>query len=75
MFIPLPLMPQALQNVVNFLPFRFITDLPLRIYIGNVSIMSGLMYIGIALAWLAVIIIAGQLLMKKVCKNAIIQGG
>ena len=75
LFIPLPLMPQSIQNVINFLPFRFVTDLPLRIYIGNVSIMSGLMYIGIAIAWLVALIAIGQLLMKMVCKNAIIQGG
>ena len=75
LFIPLPLMPQSIQNVINYLPFRFVTDLPLRIYIGNVSIMSGLMYIGIAIAWLIALIAIGQLLMKMVCKNAIIQGG
>ncbi|MBO5910233.1 MAG: ABC-2 family transporter protein [Clostridia bacterium] len=75
LFIPLPLMPQSIQNVINFLPFRFVTDLPLRIYIGNVSIMSGLMYIGIAIAWLIALISLGQLLIKMVCKKAIIQGG
>ena len=75
LFIPLPLMPQAIQNVLNFLPFRFITDLPLRIYIGNVSCSSALMYIGIALAWLVILIVIGKLLLKKVCKTAIIQGG
>ena len=75
LFIPLPLLPNSVQNVINYLPFRFVTDLPLRIYIGNVSVMSGLMYIGIAIAWLAALILLGQLLMKRVCKNAIIQGG
>ncbi len=75
LFIPLPLMPQSLQNIINYLPFRFVTDLPLRIYIGNVGIMSGLMYIGIAIAWLIALIAIGQILMKMVCKNAIIQGG
>jgi len=75
MYIPLPLMPAQIQNVINFLPFRFVTDLPLRIYIGNISVLSGLMYIGIAIAWLATIILLGQLLMRRVCRNAIIQGG
>lgn len=75
LFIPLPLMPQAVQNVINYLPFRFVTDLPLRIYIGNVSCLSGLMFIGIALVWLFALIVIGKLLLKKVCKTAIIQGG
>ena len=75
LFIPLPLMPTPLQNVINYLPFRFVTDLPLRIYIGNVSVASGLMFIGIALLWLVALIAIGQLLFKVVCKNATIQGG
>ena len=75
LYIPLPLMPESIQNVINFLPFRFITDLPIRIYIGNVGVLSGLMYIGIAILWLAGLILIGQLLIKIVSKNAIIQGG
>ena len=75
LFIPLPLMPQSIQNIINFLPFRFVTDLPLRIYIGNISALSGLMYIGIAIAWLIALIAIGQWLIKFVSKKAIIQGG
>ena len=75
LFIPLPLMPTSIQNVINFLPFRFVTDLPLRIYIGNISATTGLMYIGIALLWLAALILIGQLLFKMVSKSATIQGG
>ena len=68
-------MPESVQNVINFLPFRYVTDLPTRIYIGNVGIMSGLMYIGIAVLWLVGLILIGQLLIKMASKNAIIQGG
>lgn len=75
LFIPLPLMPVPIQNVINYLPFRFITDLPLRIYVGNVSALSGLMYIGIALIWLVALIVVGQLMVKAISKKAIIQGG
>ncbi len=75
LYIPLPLMPESVQNVINFLPFRYVTDLPTRIYIGNVGIMSGLMYIGIAVLWLVGLILIGQLLIKMASKNAIIQGG
>lgn len=75
LFIPLPLMPTPVQNVLNYLPFRFITDLPLRIYIGNVGIMSALMFMGIALLWLIALVALGKMLLSKACKNAIIQGG
>jgi len=75
LYIPIPLMPQAIQNVLNYLPFRFITDLPLRIYIGNVSILSGLTFIAISLVWLIGLIILGKLLMKQALKKTVIQGG
>lgn len=75
LFIPLPLMPNALQNVINYLPFRYIVDLPIRIYIGNMSISSALMFIGIALAWLVFLIVLGKILISKAVKNTVIQGG
>ena len=75
LFIPLPMMPVQIQNVINYLPFRFVSDLPLRIYIGNVGTMSALMYIGIAIVWLVALIAIGQLMIKAFTKKAIIQGG
>ena len=75
MFIPLPLMPTAVQNVLNFLPFRFISDLPIRIFIGNISTSQALMYIGICLVWLVILISLGKFLISKALKTAQIQGG
>lgn len=75
MYVPLPLLPQPVQNVVNYLPFRFISDLSLRIYIGNIGTIEALKYIGISLAWLVLLVILGKLLMKKSLKNVVIQGG
>lgn len=75
MYIPLPLLPQPVQNVVNYLPFRFVSDLPLRIYIGNVGTIDALIYIGISVAWLVILVVLGKLLMKKSLKNVVIQGG
>lgn len=75
LYIPLPLMPQAIQNVLNYLPFRYITDLPFRIYIGNTGIVEALSYIGISLIWLVALILLGKLFMSKVLKKTVIQGG
>lgn len=75
LYIPLPLMPQAIQNVLNYLPFRYVTDLPFRIYIGNVSCQTALMFIGIALVWLVALILIGKLFLSKVLKKTVIQGG
>lgn len=75
LYIPLVFMPQSVQNVLNYLPFRFILDLPARIYIGNIPTLEGLKFIGISLIWLIIIIFIGKLLISKAGKKAIIQGG
>ena len=75
LYIPLVFMPQGLQRVLNYLPFRFIMDLPSRIYIGNIPPIEALKLIGIAAAWLVVLVLIGQLLIAKAGKNAVIQGG
>lgn len=75
MFIPIPLMPQPVQKILNFLPFRYITDLPFRLYIGNVSIQNGLTQIGIGLIWLIIIILLGKFMLKLSLKKTTIQGG
>ena len=74
-YVPIPLMPKTLQTVLNYMPFRYITDLPFRIYIGNLSPKESLIYILISLAWLVGLIVIGELLMKRASKKAIIQGG
>ena len=73
--IPLPLMPASVQTVLNFLPFRYMSDLPFRIYIGNFTIAESCMQIGIAFVWLVVLIVIGKLLMKSSLKKVVVQGG
>ena len=75
LYIPLVFMPKSIQNVLNYLPFRFILDLPARIYIGNIASLDALKFLGIAFAWLVVIILIGKRLIAKAGKTAIIQGG
>ena len=75
LYVPLIFMPQSVQNVLNYLPFRYIMDLPARIYIGNILPFEALKFIGIAIAWLVVLIIIGKILISKAGKNAVIQGG
>ena len=75
LYIPLVFMPQSIQNILNYLPFRFSLDLPARIYIGNISPLDGVKFIGIAFAWLIVITLIGKILISRASKNAVIQGG
>lgn len=75
MYVPLVFMPQSAQNVLNYLPFRFIFDLPARIYIGNIPPIEALKLIAIAFAWLVALILIGRLLIKFAGKKTVIQGG
>ena len=75
MYVPLVFMPQSIQNILNYLPFRYIMDLPARIYVGNIPPLEAIKFISIAVIWLIALIIIGKLLIKKAGKNTIIQGG
>jgi len=73
--IPIPFFPSYLQNISNILPFRYVSDFPFRLYIGNISINEGFVGISVQLVWIVVLIIIGNLLMKKALKKAVVQGG
>lgn len=75
MYVPLVFMPIGVQKVLNYLPFRFIFDLPARVYIGNIEPLYALKLLGIAAMWLVLLIGVGKLLIKLVSRKAIIQGG
>jgi len=74
-FIPIPLMPVAIQNILNYLPFRFIVDLPFRIYVGSIATKPALMFICLSLIWLVVLVAIGKFLVSRALKKTVIQGG
>ena len=73
--LPLPLMPKIIQHIGLFLPFRLISDLPFRVYSGNIGINSAIECVGLQLIWIVVLIVLGELIMKKALKKVCIQGG
>lgn len=73
--LPIPFFPKYLQNVSNLLPFRYISDFPFRLYVGNITINEGLKGLIIQIIWIIILIIIGRILMKKALKKAVIQGG
>ena len=73
--VPLPMMPDAVQSVMNVLPFAAMQNMPLRIYSGNIAgadVWFGLMFQAF---WLAAIIICGKLMMRKALRHIVVQGG
>ncbi len=73
--IPLPLMPDWLRNVVEFLPFRYVADLPLRIYSGNIPVSQAISSLGMQVFWIAILAWIGNRLMQKSLKHLVVQGG
>ena len=73
--IPLAFFPNFLKTISNFLPFRYMTDMPLRLYVGDIPINEGLIGILAQLIWIILFYILGNILMKKALVKATIQGG
>lgn len=75
MSIPIPFFPKYLQNISNILPFRYITDFPFRFYVGNIPLNEGIISVGVQIIWILILILIGRLLLKKILKKVVIQGG
>ena len=73
--IPIPLMPSSMQTLVKWLPFGCISDLPFRIYCGNINLKEGAIRICLGVIWFAVLVFIGKLILKKQLKNVVVQGG
>lgn len=73
--VPIPMLPAKVQNVINFFPCRYASDLPFRLYIGNINWSTGLIQIGIQLLWIVGLVIVMKALIDNKCKKLCIQGG
>lgn len=73
--VPIPFFPLFLQNISKVLPFQYISDLPFRVYVGNIGLLNGIYGIIIQLIWLFILIFIGLFLMKKSLKRVVVQGG
>lgn len=73
--IPIVFFPNFLKIISSYLPFQYISDLPFRIYVGNILIQEGINNIFIQLFWLFAMIILGMFLMKKNLNRVVVQGG
>jgi len=73
--LPLPFFPTFFQNIANILPFRYISDFPFRLYVGNIPLKEGVIGIVVQIIWMIILIIVGRILMKKALNKAVIQGG
>lgn len=73
--IPVPFFPEFLQNISNILPFMYISDFPIRIFVGNIGHSQGLIGLVVQIIWIIILVVIGRLLIKKALKKVVIQGG
>ena len=73
--IPIPLMPLWLQDITLYMPFRWTADLPLRVYSGHIGTEEALFGVAMQIFWIAILVTAGTLIMKRVTRLSIVQGG
>jgi len=73
--VPIPFFPKFLQVISDYLPFRYMSDLPFRIYAGNISVQEGLFGLIIQVFWVIIIMVMGYLITNKSLKRVVVQGG
>jgi len=73
--IPLPFFPARLRGVIELLPFAAMQNMPLRIYIGNITGADAWRGIALQVFWLITLVFTGQFTMKRALKKVIVQGG
>lgn len=73
--VPIVMLPWFIQKSTYYLPFRLISDLPFRVYSGNIHGSEVLISIILQIVWIIILIFVGNLIVKKSLKKVFIQGG
>ena len=73
--VPVVMLPLFIQKSTYYLPFRLISDLPFRIYSGNIYSLNALAGIILQIIWLIILLFVGNLIVKKSLKKVFNQGG
>lgn len=73
--IPIWFFPKGMANILNMLPFVYIYQLPLDIYIGRLTEEEIYNAMLIQLIWVFILMLLFMLLSKKALKKVMVQGG
>lgn len=75
MMVPLPLFPEWLQEVLAWLPFAGVVDMPFRVYTGGIPADQLAIVLAKQLAWTALLVMLGRYLMARGLRRIVVQGG
>lgn len=73
--VPIPFFSKFFQVFSKCLPFQYVSDLPFRIYVGNINISSCFGMVLMQLIWIIILVLFGYFLMKKNLRRVEVQGG
>jgi ABC-2 type transport system permease protein len=75
LLLPISFFPEAFQKVLQFLPFQYISYVPLLLYLGKISGAGILRALGLQLFWVAAMLAVGDALWRWSSRKITIQGG
>lgn len=75
MVIPLPLFPDSWQPFLRALPYRYLSDVPNRIFAGHIPIQTAGVELLAGAAWIVVLTGAGVLFARWAVSRVVVQGG
>lgn len=73
--VPLWFFPQWMQTILRFLPFMYIYQLPLSIYIGKISMEDMIFELSLQIIWIFILYGIFKLFQNKIKSNVLVQGG
>jgi ABC-2 type transport system permease protein len=75
LIIPIPLMPDWLQNIAYLLPFRLTADFPFRVYSGHIPQDEAIIGLLVQLCWLVFLVWLGRVALNEALRRVVVQGG
>jgi ABC-2 type transport system permease protein len=73
--VPLNFFPPGLRLVAQLLPFQTLANLPINLYLGKLSATELTRQLLLNLAWLAVLVTAGQFTLRSMLRRLTTNGG
>lgn len=73
--LPLSFFPKVAQDILMYLPFRGIMDIPFQIYVGSMNGYSALNGILLQVVWGIILLVLVRYILNRGLKRVVVQGG
>lgn len=73
--VPILYFPKFMQVISSYLPFQYVSDVPFRIYTGNIAFTELMPIVLIQIIWIIILMTLSIILLKKSLKRVVVQGG